>query len=107
MASGVLGRVSLASTTLTTVYTVPIGNVAYLNVTLANRSSASAAVRVALAQTAASPLDAEYIEYETDISGNGVLERTGLILGAGWSVVAYSDSAAVSVMTYGIEQSNA
>lgn len=105
MASGVLGRVSLASTTLTTVYTVPVGNVAYLNINLANRTSASAAVRVALAQTAASPLDSEYIEYETNLSGNGVLERTGLILGAGWSVVAYSDKANVSVQAYGIEQS--
>ena len=105
MASGVLGRVPLASTTLTTVYTVPVGNVAYLNINLANRTSASAAVRVALAQTAASPLDSEYIEYETNLSGNGVLERTGLILGAGWSVVAYSDKANVSVQAYGIEQS--
>ena len=105
MASGVLGRVSLASTTLTTVYTVPAGNVSYLNINIANRTGASAAVRVALAQTAASPLDAEYLEYETDIGGNGVLERTGLVLGAGWSVVAYSDKANVSVMAYGIEQS--
>jgi hypothetical protein len=105
MASGVLGRVSLASTTLTTVYTVPAGNVSYLNVNIANRTGASAFVRVALAQTAASPLDAEYIEYETNLSGNGVLERSGLVLGAGWSVVAYSDKANVSVMAYGIEQS--
>ena len=76
-----------------------------MNINLANRTSASAAVRVAIAQTAASPLDSEYIEYETNLSGNGVLERTGLILGAGWSVVAYSDKANVSVQAYGIEQS--
>ena len=104
MASGVLGRVSLASTTNTTIYTVPAGTVAYANVNLANRPSASAAVRVAVAQTAAAPLDSEYIEYDTDISGNGVLERTGLVLGAGYSIVAYSDKADVSVMAYGVEQ---
>jgi hypothetical protein len=105
MASGVLGRVSLASTTLTTVYTVPLGTLAYLNVNVANRTGASAAVRIGLAQTAAAPLTSEYIEYDSFVAPNGILERTGLVLDAGWSVVAYSDKANVSVQAYGIEQS--
>lgn len=105
MANGVLGRVSLASTTLTTVYTVPVGNLAYANVNVANRTGASAAVRIALAQTAAAPLDSEYIEYDSFVAPNGVLERTGLVLDAGWSIVVYSDKANVSVQAYGIEQS--
>lgn len=103
MASGVLGRVSLASTTNTVIYTVPAGTTAYVNVNLANRTSASAAVRVAVA-VSATPQDSEYIEYDTDISGNGVLERTGLVLGAGYSIITYSDKADVSVMAYGVEQ---
>jgi hypothetical protein len=103
MANGVLGRVSLASTTLTTVYTVPVG--AYANVNITNRTGASAAVRIALAQTAAAPLVSEYIEYDSYVAPNGVLERTGLVLDAGWSIVAYSDKANVSVQAYGIEQS--
>jgi len=105
MANGVLGRVSLASTTLTTVYTVPIGFLSYANVNITNRTGASAAVRIAIAQTAAAPLDAEYIEYDSYVAPNGVLERTGLVLDAGWSIVAYSDKANVSVQAYGIEQS--
>ena len=104
MANGVLGRVSLASTTLTTVYTVPVGTLTYCNVNIANRTGASAAVRVALAQTAAAPLASEYIEYDSFLAPNGILERTGLVLDAGWSIVAYSDKANVSVQAYGIEQ---
>lgn len=104
MANGVLGRVSLASTTLTTVYTVPIGQLAYANVNVTNRTGASAAVRIALAQTAAAPLASEYIEYDSFVAPNGVLERTGIVLDAGWSIVAYSDKANVSVQAYGIEQ---
>jgi len=105
MANGVLGRVSLASTTLTTVYTVPIWQLAYANVNVTNRTGASAAVRIALAQTAAAPLASEYIEYDSFVAPNGVLERTGIVLDAGWSIVAYSDKANVSVQAYGIEQS--
>ncbi len=105
MASGVLGRVSLASTTLTTVYTVPIGQLAYANVNVTNRTGASAAVRIAIAQTAAAPLDVEQIEDDSYVAPNGVLEITGLVLDAGWSIVAYSDKANVSVQAYGIEQS--
>jgi len=104
MANGVLGRVSLASTTLTTVYTVPVGTLTYANVNIANRTGASAAVRIAIAQTAAAPLDAEYIEYDSFLAPNGILERTGLVLDAGWSIVVYSDKANVSVQAYGIEQ---
>ena len=105
MANGVLGRVSLASTTLTTVYTVPVSTLAYVNINVANRTASNAAVRIALAQTAGSPSDAEYIEYDSFVAPNGILERTGLVLDAGWSVVAYSDKANVSVQAYGIEQS--
>lgn len=106
MANGVLGRVSLASTTLTTVYTVPVSTLAYVNINVANRTASNAAVRIALAQTAASPSDAEYIEYDSFVAPNGVIERTGLVIDAGWSVVAFSDKANVSVQAYGIEQTS-
>jgi hypothetical protein len=106
MANGVLGRVSLASTTLTTVYTVPAGTLTYANLNIANRTGASAAVRVAVAQTAAAPLDGEYLEYDSYLAPNGILERTGLVIDAGWSVVVYSDKANVSAQVYGIEQTS-
>ena len=104
MASGVLGQVSLASTTNTTVYTVPSSTVSYVNVNVSNRNASDVAVRVALASTA-TPTVAEYIEYESFIAPNGVLERTGLVLEAGRRVIAYSNSTNVSVNVYGVEQS--
>lgn len=104
MASGVLGQVSLASTTNTTVYTVPSSTVSYVNVNVSNRNASDVAVRVALASTTA-PTNAEYIEYESFIAPNGVLERTGLVLEAGRRVIAYSNSTNVSVNVYGVEQS--
>lgn len=104
MASGVLGQVSLASTTNTLVYTVPASTLAYVNVNVSNRNASDIAVRVALASTA-SPTNGEYIEYESFIAPNGVLERTGLVLEAGRKVIAYSNSTNVSVNVYGVEQS--
>jgi hypothetical protein len=104
MASGVLGQVSLASTTNTLVYTVPSSTLAYVNVNVSNRNASDVAVRVALAATA-SPTNAEFIEYDSFIAPNGVLERTGLVLEAGRRVIAYSNSTNVSVNVYGVEQS--
>ncbi len=104
MASGVLGQVAIASTTYTTVYTVPSNTLAYVNVNVANRNSTDIAVRVALAATA-TPTTAEFIEYDSFIAPNGVLERTGLVLDAGKRVITYSNSSNVSVNVYGVEQS--
>lgn len=104
MASGVLGQVALASTTYTTVYTVPTSTVSYVNVNVSNRNATDIAVRVALAATA-TPTNAEFIEFNSFIAPNGVLERTGLVLDAGKRVIAYSNSSNVSVNVYGVEQS--
>lgn len=104
MASGVLGQVAIASTTYQTVYTVPSNTVAYVNVNVSNRNATDIAVRVALAATA-TPTTAEFIEYDSFIAPNGVLERTGLVLDAGKRVITYSNSSNVSVNVYGVEQS--
>lgn len=104
MASGVLGQQSLNTTTNTTVYTTPADTVAYANVNVVNINAVPVKVRLALASLAA-PTAAEYVEYEAEIAGYGVLERTGFVLGAGKRVVAYSDTANVSVSVYGVEES--
>jgi hypothetical protein len=104
MASGVLGQVALASTTYTTVYTVPSSTLAYVNVNVANRNATDIAVRVALAATA-TPTNGEFIEFDSFIAPNGVLERTGLVLESGKRIVTYSNSSNVSVNVYGVEQS--
>jgi hypothetical protein len=104
MASGVLGQVSLASTSYTTVYTVPSSTLGYVNINISNRNSSDVAVRVALASTE-TPTNAEFIEYDSFIAPNGVLERTGLVLDSGKKIIVYSNSSNVSASAYGVEQS--
>lgn len=103
MASGRLGAVDLAATTNTTVYTVPSAKTASFSVNICNRNASEVTVRLALAATG-TPNAAEWIEYDSAIPGNGVLERTGLMLDTGKLVVAYASAANVSVVTYGVEE---
>jgi hypothetical protein len=103
MASGVLGQVSLAATTYTSVYTVPVTTLSYVNVNIANRNTTNVAVRVAIT-TGATPTTAQFIEYDVDIAPNGVLERSGLVMDTGKQLVVYSDTTNVSVAIYGVEQ---
>lgn len=103
MASGRLGAVDLAATTNTTVYTVPASKTASFSVNICNRNTSSVTVRLALSATG-TPGVTEWIEYDAVIPGNGVLERTGLMLDTGKLVVAYSSTANVSVVAYGVEE---
>ena len=104
MATGRLGVSAIPATTLTTVYTVPSGIYTVCNVSITNRNATTVKVRLAMA-TSATPNAQEYIEYDTVIVGNGVFERTGLVLNAGLNIVVYSDTASVGCTVYGIETS--
>lgn len=104
MASGILGtQQSLASSTLTTIYTVPASTVSYLNLNIVNTNATPVNVRVALCATD-TPTSAEYIEYNAQIGGYGILERTGIALQATKKIVAFSDTTGVSVSVYGVEE---
>lgn len=106
MASGILGQSAPGAATTTTVYTVPASTLAVVNINVVNRStSATADVRIALATTAASPTNAEYIEYDAIIPARGVLERAGVAINATKNVVVYASTANCSVNVYGLEQS--
>ncbi len=104
MASGVLGQQALNATTNTTVYTTPADTVAYANINVVNINATPTVVRIAIA-AGSTPLAAEYIEYEAEIAGYGVLERTGMVLNSGKRIVAYSNLSSVSVAVYGVEES--
>lgn len=104
MASGILGQSAPTATTLTTLYTVPANNYAVVNLAVVNRGSTATTVRVALA-AAATPTNAEYIEFDSSVPGNGVLERTGLVMDTGKRLVIYAGNANLSFSAYGIEQS--
>ena len=102
MATGRLGVADLTAATNTSVYTVPADTFSVVTLSLCNRSTGTRSVRVAVA-AAGTPLDAEYIEYDADILANGVLERTGIVMGASKILVVRADSTDVSAVVYGIE----
>ena len=70
MATGILGTADLAAATNTTVYTVPADTFAVVTVNITNRNTASRDVRLALSATG-TPTNAEYLEFDTELLGNG------------------------------------
>jgi len=102
MASGRLGIANLAAAANTTVYTAP--SVATINISVCNRNAVAVKVQLAIASAAGAPTTAEYVEYDVTIPASGILERTGLVMSAGMHIVAYSDTANVSVVIVGFEE---
>jgi hypothetical protein len=71
-------------------------------VNICNRTAAPITVRLAVASLA-TPTNAEYIEYDTTIAANQVLERTGIVIDAGKLIVVRSSATGISAVAYGIE----
>ena len=109
MPTGRLGTANITTTSDTTVYTVPATTFSVISVNVVNRSSsATANVKIAVA-TSATPTIAEYIEYDSVLVANGVLERTGIVMKTGELLVVSTPTATptLSIVVYGIETSTA
>jgi hypothetical protein len=104
MATGRLGAQDLSAAANTTLYTCPSDTFAVVSVSLCNRSNQACNVRMAIS-TSATPGNAEWIEYDTELLGKGVLERTGIVMDAGKLLVVYSNAAGVSAVAFGLETS--
>ena len=101
--SGRLGAADIAAATDTLVYTVPADFVATVSVSMVNRDSEEAtSIRIALVDGVLVDLaDEDYIEYDTELCENSVIERTGVVMAAGESIVVRSLLANVSAVVYG------
>jgi hypothetical protein len=111
MANGILGSADLAATTYTPIYLVPEDTFSVVTVSICNKNATSITVRLAVAKTdptgATLPAADDYLEHETEILPNGVLERTGIVIDESRQVYARSSAANTVVMVYGIETATA
>ncbi len=106
MATGRLGAADLSAATNTSLYTCPASTFSVVTVSVVNRGSTAASIRMAIASSS-SPSNAEWIEYDTSLAAKGVLERTGLVIDAGKILVVYSSAVSVNAVCYGIETATA
>lgn len=104
MASGILGKADLSATTITNIYTVPASTLSVFNILICNRNTSAVKIRIALSSTSVTQGTDEFIEYDTSIPANGVLERTKIMLDASKIVTVYSDTANVTVLVTGFEE---
>lgn len=102
MAKGRLGAVAPAINTDTILYTCPANTWAVVTVSVGRRSEAKdELVRIALMDsTVVGDIALEdYLEYDS-----GVIEVTGVLLGAGQSILVRTNAATVSFVAFGAEE---
>lgn len=104
--NGKLGNGLTLANTNNIIYTVP-ANIEFssLNINVVNTTNNPAKIRIAISNAVTYSLK-DCIEYDSVLVANGVLERTGLICGAGEIITLYSDIAGIAARIHGLEESN-
>ena len=102
MPSGLFGKANLPANADTNLYTCPVGKNATATVAFCNRTAAP--IKVRLAVRSAAIADSDYLEYETEIPANGILERNQIALAAGEIITVRANAAGVSARAHGFEE---
>lgn len=99
-ANKILGQLAPGAATLTTLYTVPVGTQANVNIFVCNRSSVDTTVRVGIVKSGGSIF---YIAYDTNCNIDTPIKITGVALAAGDYIRVYNTLATCSFNVTGIE----
>lgn len=103
MASGILGQI-VGTGSEADVYTVPASTLAVVNVNIVNNDASNAeAIVLRLVASGDTSAAKHNLENLSIAAAGGVLERTGIVLGAG-DKLTLNASADVSISVYGIEE---
>lgn len=107
MATGRLGTSNITSTSATAVYgPVPASTFSVVTVNIVNRNASTAAlIRIAVSTSSSSPSADEWIEYDSQLVANGVLERTGIVMDTGKYIIVQTTTSTptLSAVVMGIE----
>jgi hypothetical protein len=102
--NGRMNAVKPAAATNTELVSAPANAIATVTLSVCNQSSSSDTVRVAVCSGGLGTLvDADYIEFDTNVSANAVLERTGIVIFNGQTIVVRSSGGNCSFVAYGLE----
>lgn len=101
MSSGILGSYDLIAGVSQAIYVSDKTGGTVLTVNLCNRNSFSTTIRVAISSSQTSPLSSDWIEYDTPLPANAVLERSALIIPPGKYLVVRSVFGGISAVCWG------
>lgn len=103
--SGRLAGLDLVAGVNTLLYTAPADTIATVNLSFCNRNSDVIGIRAALVDGGLVNLsDSDYFEYDSQVCGSSPLERTGIVVAPGQSIIVRSDTANVSAVLWGWEE---
>jgi hypothetical protein len=104
MASGKLGSVLLPASVNTVVYAVPANTVATVNLNICNKGTVDVHIYVGLTEGTTWGLE-DAIEYGIILGPKDVLERTGIVLQSGKSIMVSTNVAnIVTAVAWGFEE---
>lgn len=99
--TGILGSADLLNGPSQAIYVNNKNAATVATVSIVNRNpSRSARVRIAVSDSE-TPIGTDWIEYDTEVSPRGVLERTGLWVNPSQFIVVRSDCAGVNAVVWG------
>lgn len=104
MSSGRLAAIDISAATNTTLYMPPSNIAGSLSVVVnvCNRNTTAIKYRIALLDGAIGTLSEEdYIEYDVEVKGNGLVRSGGIMMALGDVLVVYSDNSNVSFQAWG------